>query len=140
MECSLCNRIANKEYGHLVHEFNNSKLYLGEHQYYAGYCVLVSKHHHVEMADIPSPEREEIFQEMMRSSKAIQSVFNPKKMNLESLGNVVEHLHWHFFPRYANDPDFKNPPFLQMQHFDSAKVTPSEAAAVIRKLQTVLNI
>lgn len=127
MSCPLCDRVQmtrQSQYPFLVHEFAHSYLYLGEHQFYPGYCVLVSKNHHREMADVPSPEREEIFQEMMVTSKLLQRFFKPKKMNLESLGNVVEHLHWHFFPRYADDPKFTEPPFLRMQQFDSAKTSP----------------
>lgn len=88
------------------------------------------------MADIPSPEREEIFQEMMRTSKAIQKVFSPKKMNLCSLGNVAEHLHWHFFPRYADDPEFKNPPWLQMHLFDEASLGQEERDKLVEILKT----
>lgn len=139
MECALCQRvlkIKKGEYPFFIHEFEHSYLMLGEHQFYRGYCVLVSKKHHREMADIPSPEREEIFQEMMRTSKAIQKVFSPKKMNLCSLGNVAEHLHWHFFPRYADDPEFKNPPWLQMHLFDEASLGQEERDKLVEILKT----
>ena len=138
MNCALCERVKSIQagnYPYLIHEFAHSYLLLGEHQFYRGYCVLVSKSHHKEMADIPSPEREEIFQEMMASSSLIQKVFKPKKMNLSSLGNVVEHLHWHFFPRYEDDANFKNPPWLQMAQFDDAKVSSEERDRIIARLQ-----
>jgi len=105
------------KYPYQIHEFKNSFLCLGEHQFYSGYSVLVTKNHYKEMTDIPSPEREEIFKELMVSSKAIQNVLNPTKMNLCSLGNVVPHLHWHLFPRFDHDENFKNPPWLQMHQF-----------------------
>jgi diadenosine tetraphosphate (Ap4A) HIT family hydrolase len=138
MTCSLCERVKKlKEgsYPFLIHEFEHSFLLLGEHQFYKGYCVLVSKAHHREMADIPSPEREELFQEMMISSKVIQTVFKPKKMNLSSLGNVVEHLHWHFFPRYAEDPQFLNPPWLQMHLFDPSLLNSEERDELLKILK-----
>lgn len=138
MSCPLCDRVKNTskgEYPYLIHEFKHSYLYLGEHQYYQGYCVLVSKGHYREMTDVPSPAREELFLEMMKAHEVIQKVFQPKKMNMCSLGNVVDHVHWHFFPRYESDPNFKNPPWLQMQHFDGAKVTPTERDELIEKLK-----
>jgi diadenosine tetraphosphate (Ap4A) HIT family hydrolase len=143
MSCPLCERVENikkGEYPYLIHEYKNSYLLLGEHQFYRGYCVLVSKSHHKEMADIASPEREEIFLEMMTSSKAIQKVFSPKKMNLSSLGNVVEHLHWHFFPRYQEDKDFLNPPWLQMHLFESAKIETRERDELIKEIKTALQV
>lgn len=139
MSCTLCDRVMSKSYPFLVKEFKNSFLYLGEHQYYKGYCVLVSKIHYREMTDIPEEERMELFTEMMVAHTAIQKLFSPKKMNLCSLGNVVDHVHWHFFPRYESDPNFKNPPWLQMHDFDSAKPTPAERDEVIEKLQLILS-
>jgi len=142
MSCTLCQRIElikEGKYPFLIHEYPNSYLLLGEQQFYKGYCVLVSKNHFVEMSDVPSPQREEIFQEMMISSKIIQKEFRPKKMNLTSLGNVCEHLHWHFHPRYADDPDFKNSPWLQILKFDSVVLTPSERDLIISSLKKELS-
>lgn len=136
MSCPLCERVQNQIYPFLIHEFNQSFLYLGEHQYYEGYCVLVSKKHYREMTDMPEEERNELFQEMMKAHEVIQKVFSPKKMNMCSLGNVVDHIHWHFFPRYADDPNFKKPPWLQMQFFDSAKVSPAARDELIRKMKS----
>jgi diadenosine tetraphosphate (Ap4A) HIT family hydrolase len=141
MGCALCERVEktkNKEYPFLIHEFQNSYLYLGEHQYYKGYCVLVTKGHYREMTDVPESIRADLFQEMMKAHTAIQKVFSPKKMNMCSLGNVVDHVHWHFFPRYADDPNFTNPPWLQMQHFDTAKVAPTERAELIELIRAQL--
>jgi diadenosine tetraphosphate (Ap4A) HIT family hydrolase len=141
MACPLCERVENTKnhlYPYLVHEFKYSYLYLGEHQYYRGYCVLVTKGHFKEMTDIPSGVREEVFQEMMKVHQLIEKVYQPHKMNMCSLGNVVSHVHWHFFPRYAEDENFKNPPWLQMHLFDSAKVTPGEREKLIKKLQEAM--
>lgn len=141
MSCPLCNRVALTEegkYPYLIHEFKNSYLMLGEHQFYPGYCVLVSKNHYREMTDVPQNEVHELFEEMMKSHQAIQDVFSPKKMNMCSLGNVVDHVHWHFFPRYENDPQFFDPPWLRMKEFDSAKVNPQEAAVTIQKIKRAL--
>lgn len=124
--CQLCERVLltkNNEYPYLIKEFKHSYLYLGEHQFYQGYSVLVTKEHYREMSDIASPIREEIFSEMMMASDALIKTFHPKKMNLGSYGNVVEHLHWHFFPRYQDDPQFTNPPWLQMEQFANKKVS-----------------
>jgi diadenosine tetraphosphate (Ap4A) HIT family hydrolase len=35
-------------------------------------------------------------------------------MNYELLGNQVPHLHWHLFPRYADDPDRLKPVWLAL--------------------------
>jgi diadenosine tetraphosphate (Ap4A) HIT family hydrolase len=84
-----------KKYLYLIQEFEHSYLLLGEHQFFAGYCVLVSKKHYREMTDLPESMNQAFFQEMLKASKAIEKVFQPKKMNMCSLGNVVDHVHWH---------------------------------------------
>ena len=111
---------------------------LGEHQFFEGYSVLVLKEHFREMTDLPKNLQAEFFEEMMKSSKAIENAFGPKKMNMCSLGNVVDHVHWHFFPRYEKDPQFTDPPWLRMKMFDSAKVTPAQALLNIEKIRRCL--
>lgn len=144
MNCSLCERvklIKEGGYCYLIHEFKNSYLYLGEHQYYPGYCVLVTKQHFKEMTDMPREMRLEFFDEMSIASKAIENVMQPTKMNMCSLGNVVPHLHWHFFPRFNTDPQFTNPPWLQMHLFDSARITPNDAGPRINQIkEAILNL
>jgi diadenosine tetraphosphate (Ap4A) HIT family hydrolase len=138
MSCPLCDRIAllaRQQYPYVIHEFEHSYLVLGEHQFYPGYCVLITKNHYREMTDLPAQIRDKVFHEMMLSSKAIELALKPKKMNLCSLGNVVDHVHWHFFPRFGNDPLFTNPPWLQMQEFDKARVTPQQAAQTIENIK-----
>ena len=141
MNCPLCARVTHtqeNQYSNLIFEFENSYLYLGEHQFYRGYSVLVTKEHFREMTDLPEVKREALFKEMMMAHLALEKVFRPKKMNMCSLGNVVDHVHWHFFPRYENDPDFKNPPWLQMHLFDSAKVSPHERDELIKIIKAQL--
>ena len=143
MDCPLCLRVEetkNGKYPFLITEFKNSYLYLGEHQFYRGYCILVTKQHFREMIDLPIEQRNELFSEMMMTQDLIQRVFNPKKMNLCSLGNVVDHIHWHFFPRYADDLNFKNPPWLQMHLFDDAKVNIQQMNELIRKLRAEIKL
>lgn len=138
MNCSLCERVAlakEGKYPYLIHEFENSYLMLGEHQYFRGYCVLVSKGHFKEMTDMPPVMQNGMFQEMMKVSAVLQQEFKPTKMNMCSLGNVVPHVHWHFFPRYSDDPQFKDPPWLRMQLFDTARISTADAQKIIEMLK-----
>ena len=141
MSCLLCERInltKSGTYPYLIHEFKHSYLMLGEHQFFEGYSLLVSKDHFREMTDMPNHIGAEFFQEMITASRAIEKAFTPKKMNMCSLGNVVDHVHWHFFPRYANDPGFLEPPWLRMNLFETAKITPAQATLNIEKIRHAL--
>lgn len=138
MSCPLCERVelmkAGK-YPYLIHEFKHSFLMLGDHQFFNGYSVLVSKQHYKEITDFPDQSGVEFFQEMMMVSRAIEKTFTPTKMNMCSLGNVCPHVHVHFFPRYADDPEFLDPPWLRMKRFEEANITPEQAVLNIKKIK-----
>jgi diadenosine tetraphosphate (Ap4A) HIT family hydrolase len=75
-------------------------------------------------------------------AEAIENCFHPHKLNYELLGNQVPHLHWHLFPRSADDPDRLRPVWFALERADSdnnekmrlrtGKVFPSEAVTHIR--------
>ena len=55
--------------------------------------------------------------ELAEVPAALETAFVPSKLNIESLGNTVPHLHWWITPRYADDPRpitpiWVNPDFL----------------------------
>ncbi len=141
MSCPLCEReerLRAGTYPYLIHEFEHSWWLLGEHQYYAGYSVLLLKGHAREMTELSTQRSAAVFNELLRAQRTVERALAPFKMNLCSLGNVVDHVHWHLFPRYADDPKRENPPWLQMQEFASKNITPAEAQSTIEKLRSFL--
>src|SRR5207249_10815591 len=99
----------------LVWQFPHSVALLGPWQYYQGYCILVARRHATELNQLPENERMAYFNEMCLLAKAIESAFNPRKLNYELLGNQVPHLHWHLFPRYDHDPEVLKPVWLALE-------------------------
>jgi diadenosine tetraphosphate (Ap4A) HIT family hydrolase len=43
------------------------------------------------------------------AQQAVMRAVCPDHVNVESLGNVVPHLHWHIIPRYKGDPKWGEP-------------------------------
>lgn len=141
MTCALCEReqkLLRGEYPYLIHEFDHSWWLLGEHQYYEGYSVLLLKGHARELTELSTQRSLAVFAELLQAQSCVERVLKPHKMNLCSLGNVVDHVHWHLFPRYANDPKRENPPWLQMGEFSSKNISPEEAQVTIEKFQSYL--
>jgi diadenosine tetraphosphate (Ap4A) HIT family hydrolase len=111
-DCPFCARLAQLHElpgDEVVWQFAHSVALLGQWQYYRGYCVLVSRRHATELSQLADPERRAFLDEMCLLARAIEECFRPHKMNYELLGNQVPHLHWHLFPRYADDPDRLGP-------------------------------
>src|SRR5262249_18277808 len=98
----------------VVWNFPHSVALLGAWQFYRGYCVLVSRTHAHELSALPDPERRAYLDEMCLLAHAIETCFQPHKLNYELLGNQVPHLHWHLFPRFRHDPALLSPVWLAL--------------------------
>lgn len=139
--CPLCDTVeqaVREKPLNLIYAFENSILLIGEHQFFPGYCVLVSKLHAREMHDLPESVQTALFQELMIASRAIADEFRPRKLNLASLGNVVPHVHWHIFPRYDSDPDHLSHPWLHSQEFAKFRPTAESIGEIARRIRARL--
>jgi diadenosine tetraphosphate (Ap4A) HIT family hydrolase len=105
--CPLCREYISgsdeHENGYPIAELKFSRLSLSKNQFPAGYCVLVCKKHVREPYNLTKEEQAFFFNDLMRAAKALESVFQPAKMNFSMLGNLVPHLHAHIQPRYYGD-------------------------------------
>ena len=87
-----------------VRDLPASVAILGGDQFYRGYTVVIARTHATELYHLADGERAQYLDDMVRVARALDRAFQPRKMNYECLGNTVSHLHWHLFPRYADDP------------------------------------
>lgn len=105
--CLICDRIASIERGEnpfFVGETETGYIVIGDHQFFRGYTLLLSKHHERELHDLPDDVRRQFLWEMSEVAGAVFRAFQPVKLNYELLGNTDVHMHWHLIPRYASDP------------------------------------
>ena len=130
--CPFCAKLARPDLlpdDELVWTFPHSFVLLGPWQFYHGYCVVVSRTHARELGDLPDAERRSYLDEMCLVARAISQAFSPHKLNYELLGNQVPHLHWHLFPRSADDPARLAPVWLALEAAERDE-------ALKRRLQT----
>jgi len=71
---------------------------------YPGFLRVIVNRHVKEMTDLD--ERERLMRVVFACESALRKSYNPDKINLASLGNVVPHLHWHVIARFADDAHF----------------------------------
>lgn len=117
MDCPFCRKLAALEQlpeHEVVWRFPNSVAVLGTHQFYRGYCVLISRRHATELSGLSDGERRSYLDEMCLLARAIEQSYRPHKLNYELLGNQVPHLHWHLFPRSKDDSDALKPVWLAL--------------------------
>ncbi len=107
--CGLIGKIRTGAFADLIGELPHSFVILGDAQFYRGYCVVIAKRHATELHLMPPDEARALFDETIAVGSAIASVTRPAKLNYDCLGNAEPHVHWHVFPRYADDPMRRRP-------------------------------
>lgn len=107
--CSRIDQIKNGSNPYFVAEFPSGYAVMGDFQFYNGYTVFMSKTHATELHELDKKQRLQFLEDMAKVAEAVHGAFKPLKLNYELLGNLDSHMHWHIFPRYADDPDPKNP-------------------------------
>jgi diadenosine tetraphosphate (Ap4A) HIT family hydrolase len=60
--------------------------------------------HVTEPTELDDAEAAGYWAEVLAVARALISVYKPLKMNYETLGNSLPHLHTHLIPRYTEDP------------------------------------
>jgi len=124
--CPHCARIRQVELGNLenlVHQTRRAIVVAGDHQFFPGYCLVISKKHIREMHQISEEEALGLFADVLTVGRVIDENYHPLKMNYVSLGNVDEHLHWHVIPRYLSDPDCRDHPWKNSAVFSKSPTT-----------------
>ena len=110
--CMICQRIEQIEKGEnpcFITEMKTGYVVFGDHQFYPGYSLFLSKIHAEELHDLVFDVKKQFLMEMTFVAEAIYKVFKPSKLNYELLGNKDRHMHWHLYPRYEDDPDPNKP-------------------------------
>jgi diadenosine tetraphosphate (Ap4A) HIT family hydrolase len=70
-----------------------------------GYSIAIWKHGHVaELTELSAQALAGFTAETVRAAMALEDLFTPAKVNFETLGNSLPHLHTHIVLRYLGDP------------------------------------
>ncbi|HVF33636.1 MAG TPA: HIT domain-containing protein [Acidimicrobiales bacterium] len=108
VDCPSCARLGRPEHdwGIRVLEGDFADVYLNYRVLSRGYGVSVWKHGHVsELTELDDAQVAGYWVETTMVARAIESVHQPAKLNFQTLGNEVTHLHTHIVPRYLDDPE-----------------------------------
>jgi diadenosine tetraphosphate (Ap4A) HIT family hydrolase len=84
-------------------EFNLCSLLLLNDSNYPWFILLPNHENLSELHHLPVSEQQQLMAESMFFSQCLEHVFQPDKINIAALGNVVPQLHVHHIARYNND-------------------------------------
>jgi len=89
---------------HRIGDLGVTEAYLHDDQFFPGWVVLKLKRHATELFELDAGERGRMMDEVARVAAALHTLFAPRKINYECLGNQIAHMHWHVVPRLPDDP------------------------------------
>lgn len=63
----------------------------------------------VHITDLSQQQQLTLMQEIDQVSKYLQKKYQPDRLNIAALGNIVSQMHWHIIVRYNTDKAWPNP-------------------------------
>jgi diadenosine tetraphosphate (Ap4A) HIT family hydrolase len=105
--CPMCEdgRPDASRHGVRIHAGRYTDAYLQRADVQRGYTVVIWRGRHVnEPTELEDTEASAYWAEVLTVARALISIYQPLKMNYETLGNSLPHLHTHLIPRFAEDP------------------------------------
>ena len=74
------------------------------------WLMLVPRHNGLsEIHDLRDKDQSTLISEVTAATRALEKLFQPKKINVAALGNMVSQLHIHVIARFEEDEAWPNP-------------------------------
>lgn len=135
--CELCEI----DGGEILFQTDDYRVVLVDDPAYPGFCRVIWQKHVKEMTMLSPAQRNVLMDGVWRVEAALLETMQPAKVNLASLGNMTQHLHWHLIPRFNDDAHFPNPIWGEAKRVPSPAVMAERSAllphlrkAVVRHL------
>jgi len=85
--------------------------------------------------ELAQTDRLEMMEEIVRASSALKKLYDPVRINVAALGNVVEQLHVHIIARFESDAAWPGPVWGVKP---TQPYTPEALESTVQKLQEAL--
>lgn len=83
-----------------------SRVFLFKEQTYHGRCLVAYDHHVNDLNQLSDDERNAFMADVADTTRAMQKLFNPEKINYGAFSDTLSHLHFHLAPKYVGGPDY----------------------------------
>ena len=88
---------------YLLGHFELCSLLLLDDSNYPWFILVPMREQVTEIHQLADNDQQQLLKESMNFSRCLEEVFQPDKLNIAALGNVVPQLHIHHIARYKND-------------------------------------
>ena len=93
-----------------------------------------------EIYQLSKEDQQQLLSESSALAKAMASHFQPAKMNVANLGNIVAQLHLHHIARFENDPAWPGPVWGQRATVPYSETRLKQMQSSIYKLVNTMTI
>jgi diadenosine tetraphosphate (Ap4A) HIT family hydrolase len=132
-------RVDSDQYGIRIHSTPEVDAVLQRAKIQRGYTLVIWRGRHaVEPFELADADAAVYWREVLKVARALMEHYQPLKMNYETLGNTVPHLHTHLIPRYQQDPAPGRPFPLHPQTSEEPSVSDEELGADADALRALL--
>jgi diadenosine tetraphosphate (Ap4A) HIT family hydrolase len=121
----------------IIGKLNLCHLLLMQDANYPWFILVPDREGITEIHQLSSVDQQQLMEESVMLSRALESAFSPDKLNIAALGNVVPQLHIHHIVRYRTDVAWPAPVWSRVP---AKPYTEEELSAVIQSLKQVLDI
>lgn len=93
----------------VIGRFPLCHLLLSKDANYPWFILVPDREQVAEIHQLTDADQQQLIRESSQLARALEKVFEPDKLNIAALGNVVPQLHLHHIVRYRNDPAWPAP-------------------------------
>jgi diadenosine tetraphosphate (Ap4A) HIT family hydrolase len=139
--CAMCKspRVDEDGYGIRIHATEHTDAILQRADIQPGYTLVIWRGRHVvEPYELTEAEAGAYWRAVVTVARALAEYYRPLKMNYETLGNTVPHLHTHLLPRFREDPAPGIPFPLLPQDGSEAEIEQGKLSADASALRSLL--
>ncbi|MCQ2348506.1 MAG: HIT domain-containing protein [Paludibacteraceae bacterium] len=83
-----------------------SRVFIFKEQTYYGRCLVAYDQHVNDLNELDEEQRNAFMDDVCRVTRAMQTIFNPEKINYGMYADKLSHLHVHLAPKYVDGPDY----------------------------------
>ena len=134
--CDLCRMVEDTDNVTYIAKMNYGTLYLNWNQIYYGRVMYIYDRHVKDITEINITNLQAIMFEVSKVSKAIKDLFQADTVEVATLGNEVQHLHYHIIPRRKSDKNWGKPPWPHDNYFPDDK----EKADLVKIIKAYLKV
>lgn len=105
--CEMCEagRPESDSYGLRIWKAEHTDAYLQRADIQRGYTIVIWRGRHiVEPTELEADEACAYWSDVLAVARGLIAYYRPLKMNYDTLGNSLPHLHTHLIPRFVTDP------------------------------------